>query len=110
MHLSDIIIIALLLINIYVTYYFNSTTFKKEKIMAKTLEEVLADVKSEATVDDSLIALTSGLKAQLDAVLAGNLTPDQQAEVDAIFDAAESNKAKVADAVTANTPAAPATT
>lgn len=77
--------------------------------MANTLDDVLADVKAEATVEGSLIDLVTGLKAQLDAVLAGNLTPAQQDKVDAIFAAVETNKSTVAAAVTANTPAAPAT-
>jgi len=74
--------------------------------MAATLDQILADTADESTVIDSLATLTAGLKAQLDAVLAGNLTPDQQAKVDAIFSAVDANKAKVAKAVTDNTPAA----
>jgi hypothetical protein len=76
-------------------------------IMA-TLEQVLADVTEETTLIGSLSTLTAGLKAQLDDVLAGiNLPPVVQAKVDAIFAAAEANKAAVAAAITANTPAAP---
>ena len=79
---------------------------KLEKIMA-SLDETLAAVQQESTVDDSIIALLTGLKAQLDAAIAGGLTPAAQAKVDAIFAAAQANSAKVSDAVTANTPAAP---
>lgn len=79
---------------------------KLEKIMA-SLDETLAAVNAESTVDDSIIALLTGIKAQLDAVLAGGLTADAQAKVDAIFAAASANSAKVSAAVTANTPAAP---
>ena len=71
------------------------------------LDETLAAVQAESTVDDSIIALLTGIKAQLDAVLAGGLTADAQAKVDAIFAAAQANSTKVAAAVTANTPAAP---
>lgn len=82
---------------------------KLEEIMA-TLEDVLADVADESTKEDSLIALTNGLKAQLDAALAGSLTPAQQAKVDGIFAAIEANKAKVQASIDANTspPATPA--
>lgn len=76
-------------------------------IMANTLDDVLKDVTDESTLDDSIIALLTGIKAQLDSVLAGGLTPAQQAKVDAIFSGLEANKAKVSAAITANTPAAP---
>lgn len=72
----------------------------------KSLDDVLADVADESTQIDGLSTLTSGIKAQLDAVLAGSLTPAQQAKVNAIFDAVEANKHKVVDAINANTPAA----
>lgn len=77
-----------------------------DKIMA-TLDEVLADAQAESTVDDSIIALLTSIKAQLDALLGGSLPPDLQAKVDAIFTQLEQNKAKVAAAVTANTPPTP---
>ncbi len=70
-----------------------------------TLDQVLQSVTDESTLDDSIIALLQGIKAQLDAVLAGGLSPENQAKVDAIFAAAEANKAKVSAAVTANTAA-----
>lgn len=76
---------------------------KLETIMA-TLDETLTAVQSESTVDDSIIALLNGLAAQ---IAAGGLSPADQAKVDAIFAAAQQNSAKVAAAVTANTPAAP---
>jgi hypothetical protein len=74
-----------------------------EKIMA-SLDETLAAVQAESTVDDSIIALLNGLAAQ---IAAGGLSPADQAKVDAIFAAAQSNSTKVSAAVTANTPAAP---
>ena len=77
--------------------------------MAQSLDDVLADVTDEKTQIDSLTTLTAGLKAQLDAVLAGSLTPEQQAKVDAIFAAVETNKKAVVDSINANTPAAPTT-
>lgn len=71
-----------------------------------TLDETLAAVTAEGTKVDSIIALLTGIKAQLDAVLAGGLTPDVQAKVDAIFAQATTNAAKIDAAITANTPPA----
>lgn len=70
--------------------------------MAQTLDQILTDVTDEGTQIDSLVALTAGIKAQLDEVLAGALTPAQQEKVDAIFAAVENNKGKVVDAINAN--------
>jgi Spy/CpxP family protein refolding chaperone len=72
--------------------------------MAHTLADTLAAVQDESTKVESLIALLAGLKAQLDAALAGALTPEQQAAVDAIFTAATSEAANIDAAITANTP------
>ncbi len=74
-----------------------------------TLDDLLAKVAEEKTAEESLITLTQGLKAQLDAITSGSLTPAQQAQVDSIFAAVEANKTEVAAAVVANTPAAPPT-
>jgi hypothetical protein len=76
-----------------------------EKIIMSTIKEVLADVQDEKTVDDSLIVLTTAIKKQLDDLIAGGLTPEQQADVDAIFQQVEDNKAAVAAAILANTDA-----
>lgn len=81
---------------------------RKLTIMAATLDQVLQDVTDESTLDDSIIALLTGIKAQLDAVIAGGLPAATQAKVDQIFAAAEANKSKVTAAITANTPAVPA--
>lgn len=78
----------------------------KLNIMGKTLDDILTDVTDEVTLINSISALLSGIKAQLDAALAGGLSAAQQAKVDAIFAQVESNKKLVADAIAANTPAA----
>lgn len=82
---------------------------KEDKMMA-TLDEILADVQAEPSLIASLTTLIGGLQQQLNDVLAGNLPPAVQQKVDAIFAAAEANKQALADAVAANTPAAPAPT
>lgn len=74
--------------------------------MATTLDDILSSVEEEDAVDDSIITLLNGIKEQLDAVIAGELTPAQQAKVDKIFTKVESSKAKVEAAILANTPQA----
>ncbi len=77
---------------------------KLETIMA-TLDEVLTDVTDESSRLDSISALIDGLKTQLADALAGTtLPPATQAKVDAIFTAAEANKAKIDKALNANVP------
>lgn len=77
---------------------------EKLKHMAATLDDVLKDVTDESTVIDGISTLLSGLQQQLKDALANAA---DKAKVDAIFAAAESNKAKLAKALTDNTPAAP---
>lgn len=82
---------------------------KENQIMA-TLDDVLADVTAEPTQIAGLKTLILGLAQQLADALAGvNLPPAVQAKVDAIFAGAEANKAAIADALNAGTPAAPTT-
>ena len=72
----------------------------QEKIMA-TLDEVLEDVQGKSTVINSLSALISGLQQQIKDALANvTIPPDAQAKIDQIFAAAETNKAKLAAALT----------
>jgi hypothetical protein len=67
------------------------------KIMA-TLDEIVADVADESTVDDSIITLLTNISQQLKD--AGN----DPAKLQAVKDAIDANKAKIAAAVVANTP------
>ena len=78
-----------------------------DKLMA-TLDQVLQDVTDESTAIDSVSALISGLQQQLKDALAGaTISPAVQAKIDAVFTAAETNKAKLAAALAANVPPAP---
>lgn len=79
---------------------------RMENLMA-TLDEVLADVTEEGTKIDSVMTLIDGLKKQIDD-LNLNLSPEEQAKVDAIFAGVEANKGKVQAALDANAPPAPA--
>ena len=78
---------------------------KENKAMA-TLDDVLAGVAEEKTQIDGLATLTANIKAQLDAALAGTLTPEQQAKVDSIFASVQAGTADAVAAINANTPAA----
>jgi hypothetical protein len=80
------------------------TVLRKERRIMATLDQVLADTTDEATLDDSIITLLTGIKKQLDDALANSITPAQQAQIDQIFTNLEANKVKVAAAITANTP------
>ncbi len=73
-----------------------------------TLEETLSLVSDESTKLDSVIALIDGLKAQLDAALAGTtLPPAVQAKVDALFAGLTGNAAKIVDALDTSVPTTP---
>ena len=80
---------------------------RKVEQMSATLDQVLQDVQDESTVADSLVALFDGIQQQLKDALAGSgISSSTQAKIDAIFAGVEANKAKLAAAVTANTPVA----
>lgn len=79
-------------------------TARQEKMMA-TLDQILADVTAQQTALDSVIALIQGLRQQLADALSGvTLPPAVQAKVDAIFEAAEFNGVKIAQALAENVP------
>lgn len=69
--------------------------------MAATIDDILAGVQQESTVDDSIIALLNNIAAQL----ANAGVP--QDKIDAIMAVIQANQTKVTAAVTANTPAQP---
>lgn len=65
-----------------------------------TLDEILALVTQESTVDDSIIALLTQVVTEL------NASKNDPAKVQAIADGLNANIAKISAAVTANTPSA----
>lgn len=79
--------------------------FKLEEIMA-TLDELVGAVTDETSVAESLVTLTYQIKVLLDQALSGQLTPEQQAKIDAVFNNIVTEKEKIAKAVTDNTPQA----
>ncbi len=78
---------------------------RKVSEMAISLDDVLVKVTAETTDLGSIKELILGLKQQLADALAGTtLPPAVQAKVDAIFNQAEINRQKIADALNATTP------
>lgn len=70
------------------------------------LDDVLADVTAETTMIAGVGTLVAGLRQQVaDAVAAAGVSADDQAKIDAIFAAAEANKAALATALQASVPA-----
>ena len=81
---------------------------RKVSEMAKSLDDVLAEVTAQGTKLDGITTLISGLKQQLADALAGTtLPPAVQAKVDAIFNQASQNAAKIDTALDANVPPTP---
>jgi len=69
----------------------------QETMMAK-IDDILADVQAESTLDDSIITLLTNIAQQLKD--AGT----DPAKLQAVQDAIDANKAKISAAITANTP------
>lgn len=75
--------------------------------MSTQLDALTAAVAANTTAADSAITLLAGLKTQLDAAIAANAAGDGTA-LQALSDSLTAESTKLAAAVTANTPAAPA--
>lgn len=71
------------------------------------LDALLADMKQQETQIDGISSMISGLQNSLNTALANVTIPSAvQAKIDAVFAAAETNKAKLAVALNSGTPAA----
>lgn len=68
-----------------------------------TLQDIVTEVHNESDLDDSIITLLNGIVQQLKDAQAQN---DPQA-IDAIIASIQTNKQKLTDAITANTPVNP---
>lgn len=78
--------------------------FKELKMaLREEFDALLVKVTEEETVEDSMITLLTGIKAQLDT-LAGQATVTPE-EVKALADKIGTDKDKMAAAIVANTPA-----
>jgi len=81
----------------------------KENTIMASIDDVLTDVTAESTQLDGINALISGIQAQLASALSGTTVPQAvQAKIDAVFAQLQNNDTKIAAALAANTPAAPA--
>lgn len=89
--------IALIIVGIGLLYH-------KLKRIKMTLQEILDKVSAQKTIEDGIVQLIAGLKAQIATI--PNLSAEQQAAVDAIGTALDTNTAELAEQLTANTPAA----
>lgn len=85
-----------------------SNLAKLEASAMKTIQDVVQAVNQETTLVGGVQALLVQLKQQIADGLANQITPEIQAAIDAAFDTATANNQALADAITANTPAAPA--
>ena len=74
----------------------------KETEMAKTLDDVLANVAEFDTLLAGLTALISGIKEQLAAALV-DLSPAQQAKVDQVFAEIDQKQEQIIATMAANT-------
>lgn len=68
----------------------------------RTLAEALAEVRETRGAVESLSKYTASLKEQILARIAAGLSPQQQADLNAIFDEAEAIKHGAVEAITAN--------
>jgi hypothetical protein len=69
-------------------------------IMARTLDEVLAEAERNTTLDASLLAMMDGVREQLKA---SGMNSMDQARVDKIFDELKANNDRAAAALAAGT-------
>lgn len=80
-----------------------------DKTVDELLDDLLVGVTEANTEDASLITLTGNIKAALVEALKGvALTTGQRAKFDQVFTTIAEGKAKVVEAVLANTDSAPA--
>jgi uncharacterized protein (UPF0335 family) len=84
----------------------NALQTSEVKIMA-TVQDVINEIASERSVEDSVVALLDGINAQLADVKAQLAASGADASaLDAVIASLKDNEAKLTDAVTRNTPAA----
>jgi len=77
------------------------------KIMA-TVQDVVNEIASEKTVEDSVVALLDAISAQLTDVKAQLAAGADASALDAVIASLKQNEDALTAAVTRNTPAAPA--
>lgn len=68
-----------------------------------TMQDILVETHNESDLDDAIITLLNGIVQQLKDAQASN----DPAQIQAVIDQIASNKKKLSDAITANTPVNP---
>jgi type II secretory pathway component PulJ len=86
-----------------IEWMLNLVLRKEGKIMA-SLQDDLDAITAQSSRLDSLNTFVSGLEAQLAEALSGKLSAEDQAKVDAIFEAVHVNDAKIDTALNSNVP------
>lgn len=76
-----------------------TVVLKNQGVIMATLDETLQAVNDESTQEDSIVTLLQQLREQITGLTSGNLPPDVQAKVDAVFTKLQDNKAKLAAAI-----------
>jgi hypothetical protein len=90
-----------ILYNQRIIYELLANVDRKETAEMATLDDLTQAVADASTVDESIITLLDNIAAQLAAA------QTDPAKIQAVIDTINAEKQRVADAVTANTPAAP---
>jgi len=70
-----------------------------------TIQEALSVVKANSSRTGSLIALFNAKKAELEAALANQMTPEIQAAIDEVFTVENADATAIDAALNANVPA-----
>jgi len=98
--MEEVLLVIIIVMLSGINYQLH-TLNRGETYMAATMDDVLASVTAQETIDDSIIAALVVIKARLDAALAtGDPVKMQQA-----IDELATEQQKIVDAVKANTPA-----
>lgn len=80
---------------------------KEEDTEMEKLDALLKEMADQSTQIDGLSSMIAGIRDSLATALANvNIPAAVQDKIDAVFDAAEANKAKLATALNVGTPAA----
>lgn len=94
----------------WVSRFIPATKYDIQKLENKIMEklnQIIASVTAQTTVIDSIVVLIEGIQEQLKNALSGTtVSPATQAKIDQVFAQVEINKARLAAAVVAGTPAA----
>lgn len=107
---QDIIIIILittLLVQV-ATFFLNKKQTKMTQDVAAEVAKLTGDLQSETSAENAVVSLLQSVVAQLEAIGSASADPDTVAALEVLHTSLAQNTAALAQAVVANTPAAPA--